>query len=109
MERVERVNRAQAAYEKRQEEIARLQAFVDRFGAKTMGASQAQSRLKQIWRKLGPAAPQISDGPKPVLIPTKPQAPQKELLTMREADLCWDGKLVLSDVSFKIEKGMRIA
>ena len=46
--RVERVARAQAAFEKNQEEIARLQGFVDRFGAKTMGASMAQSRLKQI-------------------------------------------------------------
>ena len=112
VERVERVNRAQAAYEKNQEEIARLQAFVDRFGAKTMGASQAQSRLKQIEKleKAGPAAPQISDGPKPVLILPKPPAgTPKELLTMSAVDLCWDGKLVLSDVSFKIEKGMRIA
>ena len=57
VERVERVERAQAAYEKNQEEIARLQGFVDRFGAKTMGASMAQSRLKQIEKleKDGPA------------------------------------------------------
>ena len=46
LEREERVQRAQAAYEKNQEEIARLQGFVDRFGSKTMGASLAQSKLK---------------------------------------------------------------
>ena len=112
VERDERVERAQAAFEKNQEEIARLQGFVDRFGAKTMGASQAQSRLKQIEKleKEGPAAPQTSDGPKPVLILPKPPAgTPKELLTMKEVELCWQDAVVLSAVSLKVEKGMRIA
>ena len=112
VERDERVERAQAAFEKNQEEIARLQGFVDRFGAKTMGASQAQSRLKQIEKleKEGPSAPQTSDGPKPVLVLPKPPAgTPKELLTMKEVELCWQDAVVLSAVSLKVEKGMRIA
>lgn len=48
VEREERVRNAQALFEANQREIARLQGFVDRFGAKTMGASMAQSRLKTI-------------------------------------------------------------
>ena len=112
VERVERVERAQAAYEKNQEEIARLQGFVDRFGAKTMGASQAQSKLKQIEKleKGGPAAPQISDGPKPVLkLPRPPPGTPKELLTLRGVDLRWENQLILGGVNLKVEKGMRIA
>jgi ATP-binding cassette, subfamily F, member 3 len=39
-----------AAYKNQQREIARLQAFADRFRAKNTKASQAQSKLKQIER-----------------------------------------------------------
>ena len=61
VEREERVRNAQALYEANQREIARLQGFVDRFGAKTMGASMAQSRLKTIEKleTTGPEAPQV--------------------------------------------------
>ena len=39
-----------AAYKNQQRDIARLQEFADRFGAKASKASQAQSKLKQIDR-----------------------------------------------------------
>ena len=39
-----------AAYKNQQRDIARLQEFADRFGAKASKASQAQSKLKQIER-----------------------------------------------------------
>lgn len=112
VERVERVERAQAAFEKNKEEIARLQGFVDRFGAKTMGASMAQSRLKQIEKleKEGPAAPQVSDGPKAVLkLPKPPAGTPKDLLTFKNVDLRWEDQLVISGIHLKVEKGMRIA
>jgi ATP-binding cassette subfamily F protein 3 len=112
VERVERVARAQAAFEKNQEEIARLQGFVDRFGAKTMGASMAQSRLKQIEKleKEGPAAPQVSDGPRAVLkLPRPPAGTPKDLLTLKDVDLRWENELVIGGINMKFEKGMRIA
>jgi ATPase subunit of ABC transporter with duplicated ATPase domains len=111
-ERDERVERAQAAFEKNQEEIARLQGFVDRFGAKTMGASMAQSRLKQIEKleKDGPAAPQVGDGPKPSLkLPKPPAGTPKDLLSLTDVDLRWEEQLVISGINMKFEKGMRIA
>ena len=63
VEREERVRNAQVQYEANQREIARLQGFVDRFGAKTMGASMAQSRLKTIEKleATGPEAPQVGE------------------------------------------------
>ena len=39
-----------AAFKNQQREIAKLQAFIDRFGAKNTKASQAQSKRKQIER-----------------------------------------------------------
>jgi ATP-binding cassette subfamily F protein 3 len=39
-----------AAYKNQQRDIARLQEFADRFGAKASKASQAQSKLKQRHR-----------------------------------------------------------
>jgi len=57
IEREERVKAALSEYEASQREIARLQNYVDRFGAKTMGASLAQSKLKTI-EKLENAAPE---------------------------------------------------
>eukprot|EP01041_Mallomonas_annulata_P002410 gene2410-4679_t len=118
VEREERVRSAQAAYDANQREIARLQSFVDRFGAKTMGASMAQSRLKTI-EKLedsGIDAPVVGDGPTPVLKLPEPPRGTKDLLELKNVDLAWPKKEgvaeasgnIISDVNIKIERGMRI-
>lgn len=120
-ERDERIRSAQAAYDATQREIERQQVYIDRFGAKTMGASLAQSKMKQI-EKLkaeGPQAPVVSDGPKPVLrLPPAPRG-TKLLLKMTDASMGWtvagvDGgppytKRILSHCDLLIERGMRIA
>lgn len=82
---------AQVAWEANQREIARLQTFVDRFGAKTMGASLAQSKLKTIEKleSAAPEAPIVTDGPPPVLkLPTPPRG-TNELLELQHVDLVW--------------------
>ena len=118
VERDERVKMAQIQYEANQREIDRLQGFVDRFGAKTMGASMAQSRLKTI-EKLsanGPEAPIISDGPTPVLrLPPAPRGSAK-LLELKDVKLAWPAAkadatspFIIRDCSLRIERGMRIA
>ena len=43
-----RAKSAQAEYERNMEEAARLQAFVDRFGASATKAASAQSRVKML-------------------------------------------------------------
>ena len=94
VEREERVRAAQSAYEANQKEIARLQSYVDRFGAKTMGATLAQSRLKTI-EKLEDQMPngdpslKIKEGPKPFLkLPTPPRGSQ-QLLELKGCTLAW--------------------
>ena len=49
-EREERVERAKREYEAQQKEIAHLQSYIDRFGAKANLAASAQSRKKKIER-----------------------------------------------------------
>eukprot|EP01038_Epipyxis_sp_PR26KG_P010570 gene10570-14198_t len=123
LEREERVRNAQALFEANQKEIARLQVFVDRFGAKTMGASMAQSRLKTIEKleNSGPEAPIVTDGPPPVLrLPPPPRGSQK-LLELRDVSLAWKTedenndnnnqtppKMIINNCNVKIERGMRI-
>ena len=82
VEREERVRNAQALYDANVKEIERLQGFVDRFGAKTMGASMAQSRLKTIEKLEAQQVvpPNVDDGPAPVLRLPKPPRGTKELL-----------------------------
>ena len=99
VEREERVRAAQSAFEANQKEIARLQSFVDRFGAKTMGATLAQSRLKTI-EKLEDQMPngdpslKIKEGPKPFLkLPTPPRGSQ-QLLELKGCTLAWPSKHV---------------
>ena len=118
IEREERVKLAQIQYEANQREIDRLQAYVDRFGAKTMGASLAQSKLKTI-EKLstqGPQAPQQYDGPAPALKFPPPPRGSNMLLQLENASMGWKSlptdsvyKPVLQECSLTIERGMRIA
>ena len=104
---------AQMRYEANQREIARLQTYIDRFGAKTMGASLAQSKRKDI-EKLEAAAqaPVTSEGPLPFLKLPPPPRGSKLLLELKKADLGWPTGTqtgnILSDVSVTIERGMRI-
>ena len=58
--RAERLEQAQASFEKQQERMAHLQKFIDRFKAKASKAKQAQSRVKALARmeKLAPGADQ---------------------------------------------------
>lgn len=110
VEREERVKAAQALYEANQREIARLQTFVDRFGAKTMGASLAQSKLKTIEKleEAAPEAPVVTDGYKPSLHLPRPPRGTKLQLELKNVELSWLDKVILRDISLTIERGMRI-
>ena len=113
VERDERVRDAVAKYEASQREIARLQTYIDRFGAKTMGASLAQSKRKDIEKiEASMQVPITSEGPLPFLKLPPPPRGSKTLLTLNSCDLGWpSGKSsgnILSAVSMCIERGMRI-
>ncbi len=70
-----------AAYKNQQRDIARLQEFADRFGAKASKASQAQSKLKQIERMEKIEAP-VSDESKIGFSFPQPQRSGQKVVTL---------------------------
>jgi ATP-binding cassette subfamily F protein 3 len=108
LERAQREHALEVARGRQQEEIARLQRFVDRFGAKATKASQAKSKQKQIDRIEEIDAPQRDPLPRLQL----PEAPgcAREVLVLHEASAGWEpGVDVLRKVSLVLERGQRLA
>ena len=90
-------------------EIARLQGFVDRFGAKATKAAAAHAMEKRIVR-LGPVQTVEAETAGPRLI--LPPAPACDItaLTLKSASVGWaDGPPVLVGVDLVLERGMRLA
>ncbi len=80
-----------------------IEDFVNRFGAKATKARQAQSRLKQLDRlevvELKSAAPKSK-----IVIP-EPLPSGKEILEIVDADIGYENVKVLSDFSFRLQRG----
>ena len=112
----EKLSRAQAAateYERNQEKAAKLQGFVDRFGASATKASAAQSRVKQLEKMkeqgllTAPTlATQTRFKPSPKL-PDPPRAIGETLLSLTHAQVGWTGPLV-SNINLQVSKGMKL-
>jgi ATP-binding cassette, subfamily F, member 3 len=83
-----------------------LQDFVDRFGAKATKARQAQSRVKQLEKM---EKIDIKDLPVRARIKIPPPIHTgKEALTITDADLGYDTKKVISDLSLRLETGTHL-
>jgi ATP-binding cassette, subfamily F, member 3 len=83
-----------------------LQDFVDRFGAKATKARQAQSRVKQLEKM---EKIDIKDLPVRARIKIPPPIHTgKEALTIADADLGYDTKKVISDLSLRLETGTHL-
>jgi ATP-binding cassette subfamily F protein 3 len=97
---------AVALHERQGEEIAKLQGFIDRFGAKATKASQAKSREKKLERIERVELPEASFRARLTL----PEAPgcSQEVLELRGADLGWD-QPVLRGVDLLLLRGERVA
>ncbi len=99
----------QSAFERQQKEIARLEGFVERFGAKATKASQARSRKNRLERMDRVEAPE-ADGRAPRLALPEPPAGAHEALSLVRATLGWapDAPL-LRDVDLTLARGTRTA
>jgi ATP-binding cassette subfamily F protein 3 len=110
--------RAEAAiteYEKNSVKAAKLQGFVDRFGASATKASAAQSRVKALEKmdKQGlldaPAEDLVAERFKPTLIlPKPPKSMGDVLLSLTDADIGYEGKTLVSNVNLEITRGMKL-
>lgn len=94
--------------ESKEKEIARMQAFVDRFKAKASKARQAASRMKQIDRISLPDIKRSSRiAPKFGFEIQRP--PGKEVLHLEHISKAFTDNIVLFDVSLSIKRGEKVA
>ena len=102
------LNQQQTQFDRQQTELAHLQSFVDRFGAKATKAKQAQSRQKRIDKMERLEAVHIEGVPH-IRLPESP--PSAEVaLSLKGAVIGWpDGPDILTGVDFELLRGQRIA
>ena len=111
-----RAKSAQAEYERNMAEAARLQAYVDKWGASATKAASAQSRVKMLekMKKEGKLTPPpvavVETKFRPELIlPPPPKAIGEDLLVLRNAIIGYeDGAPILPNISLKVKRGMKL-
>ena len=105
-QRAARLANEQALHARQQREIARLEAFIDRFRAKATKARQAQSRLKALAR-MEVIAPAHVDSPFDFRFREFPGSPDP-VLVLDDAGCGYDGRAVLSGVTLTLRAGARL-
>ncbi len=109
VEREARKEQQLAQFKNQQREIAHLQVFVDRFGAKASMASRAKSKEKQIERLKEDAVEEPAEELKRINFkfpqPVRSGLKVIELKNVRQA---YGEKVVYSDLNFTAERGQRI-
>ena len=112
-----RAKSATAEYERNLAEAAKLQSFVDRFGASATKAASAQSRVKMIEKmkkegKLTPPPVAIVEKKwKPSLVLPAPPKPMGDtLLSLKDAFIGYDsdGDALLRNINVNIARGMKL-
>eukprot|EP00798_Chlamydomonas_sp_ICE-L_P029123 gene29123-32341_t len=120
--RAEREAQLLATANKQQAEIAHLQSFVDRFGAKASKATQAQSRMKMIDKLKDKAveAPAASSGDGPgdakkvtLQLPKAPSC-HMECIILKDGSIGWGdpkapgAKPLVTGIDLTVKRGQRI-
>jgi ATP-binding cassette, subfamily F, member 3 len=108
-EKDERHAQQLAQYKNQQREIAHLQRFVDRFGAKASLASRAKSKEKQIERLMD-AAVEIPEEDLKKIAFRFPQPPRSALrvVKLEHVRQAYGEHVVYRDLNFEAERGQRI-
>jgi ATP-binding cassette subfamily F protein 3 len=108
VEREARKERQQAMFKNQQREIAHLQTFVDRFGAKASMASRAKSKEKQIARLEEVAIDEPEDDLKKIQF-RFPQPPRSGLKVMKleHVQQAYGDHVVYKDLNYECERGQR--
>jgi ATP-binding cassette subfamily F protein 3 len=106
-QRDERLERLREAKKRQDEQIARVQEFVDRFRYKATKAAQVQSRVKMLEK-----IERIEVPPERKRIHFQFPAAAKSgrtVIDLRHARKAYGDKVVLDDVSLHLERGDRVA
>ena len=98
-----------AAFKNQQREIAHLQVFVDRFGAKASMASRAKSKEKQIERLKEAAVEEPTEELRKMNFKF-PQPPRSGLkvIELEHVQQAYGNHVVYRDLNFSAERGQRI-
>jgi len=109
VEKEARKEQQAAAFKNQQREIAHLQKFVDRFGAKASMASRAKSKEKQIERLKEVAVDEPMEELKRIHFKF-PQPPRSGLkvATLENVQQAYGDHVVYRDLNFSAERGQRI-
>ncbi|PSR18535.1 lysophospholipase [filamentous cyanobacterium CCP3] len=97
-----------STYERQQKEIAKQQAFVDRFRASATRSTQAKSREKQLDKVERIEAPTGSVRTLHFRFPPAPRS-GREVVTISDLTHSYDDKILFLGASLLIERGDRIA
>lgn len=107
-QRAERLARQWKAYEAQQEEIARLEAFVEKYRAGNR-AVQARSRAKRLERLERIDRPRLEEPALRLEIPLSAARGSREVLRAEGVGHRYDGRWVLQGVNLTVTRGERIA
>lgn len=106
-QKAEREEQQLAAWKNQQKEIARLQAFVNRFRAQANKASQAQSRLKQLERMERVEAPESESPTIQFQFPQPPRSGQR-VVQLQNIHQAYGDHVVYRDLNLTVERHQRI-
>jgi ATP-binding cassette, subfamily F, member 3 len=95
-----------AAFKNQQREIAKLQTFIDRFGAKNTKAAQAQSKRKQIERMEKIEAPESETASVHFRFP-QPARSGAKVLELKNIEHAYGELLVYPNLNLTIERGQK--
>ncbi len=107
-ERAKRLALRRQAYDRQQQEIRRIQRFIDRFRAKNTKAVQVQSRIKMLERM--ERLPLPPPERRSIVVP-QPACPRsgKIVLELRQVSKRYGAQVVLDHIDLRIVRGGRIA
>jgi ATP-binding cassette subfamily F protein 3 len=109
VEKEARKEQQAAAFKNQQREIAHLQKFVDRFGAKASMASRAKSKEKQIERLEAVAVDEPQDDLKRIHFKfPKPPRSGLKVVELTKVQQAYGDNVVYRDLNFTAERGQRI-
>ncbi|HXW53687.1 MAG TPA: ABC-F family ATP-binding cassette domain-containing protein [Myxococcota bacterium] len=91
-----------------EKEIAKKQAFIDRFRFKASKARQAQSRIKQIERMVI-VEPVKSSRIHPKFKFEVPEPGSKEVLSIKHLSKSYGEKTIINDFTFDVKRGEKVA
>ncbi|MEM8868027.1 MAG: ABC-F family ATP-binding cassette domain-containing protein [Verrucomicrobiota bacterium] len=106
-EKAARSAQYEAAYRNQQREIAQLEDFVRRFGAKATKASQAQARLKQLEKMERLEAPESEATTLSFNFPQPPRSGQR-IATLTQVNQAYGDHVVYQNLNLQVEKGQRM-